>query len=134
MWSLTHGPLDTRDPPAPWDECVAQEQLMDIVPGAASGRSHPSAFTGGHRGPGAASGQTGTLAGGAAGAVSAIDRLVCHMPIRGERHVGVPTAEVWLHRLRLVLTTGRDTPVESDCQGMPPEDAMAQGDGRRSVR
>jgi hypothetical protein len=50
-----------------------------------------------------------------------------------QRHVGVQAAELLLNRLMLLLTTGRDTPVESDFHGIPPDDAMAQGLCLRSV-
>ena len=62
-----------------------------------------------------------------------IQALVCNMPIRLERHVGVQAAELLLNRLMLLLTTGRDTHVESNFHGIPPDDAMAQGYCLRSV-
>jgi len=55
------------------------------------------------------------------------------MPIRLERHVGVQAAELLLNRLVLLLTTGRDTHVESNFHGIPPDDAMVQGYSLRSV-
>jgi hypothetical protein len=45
----------------------------------------------------------------------------------------VQAAELLLNRLMLLLTTGRDTPGESDFHGIPPDDAMAQGSCLRSV-
>jgi hypothetical protein len=133
MRIITHGPLDTLDTAATLGECIDQEHLRHIVPCEASGRSHQHACKGGQRCPVSESVQTGTLERGATVAVSAIDVLVCNMPIRLERHVGVQAAEVLLNRLMLLLTTGRDTHVESDFQGIPPDDAMAQGSCLRSV-
>ena len=133
MRILTHGPLDTLDTAATLGECIDQEHLRHRVPCEASGRRHQPACKGGHRCPVSESVQTGTLERGAPVAVIAIEVLVGNMPIRLERHGGVQAAEVLLHRLRLLLTTGRDTPGESDFHGIPPEDAMAQGSGLRSV-
>jgi hypothetical protein len=115
MRIITHGPLDTLDTAATLGEFIDQEHLRHIVPCEASGRSHQHACKGGQRCP------------------VSIDVLVCNMPIRLERHVGVQAAEVLLNRLMLLLTTGRDTHVESDFQGIPPDDAMAQGSCLRSV-
>jgi len=133
MRIITHGPLDKLDTTAPLGEFVDQEHLMYIVPCQAIGRSHQHAFKGRHRYPVSESIKTGTLEGGTAIAVIAIDVLVCNMPLRLERHVGVQAAELLLNRLMLLLTTGRDTHVESDFHGIPPDDAMAQGSCLRSV-
>ena len=133
MRIITHGALDKLDTAATLGEFIDQEHLMHIVPCEAIGRSHQHAFKGGHRCPVSESVKTGTLERGAAVAVLAIDVLVCNMPIRLERHVGVQAAEVLLNRLMLLLTTGRDTHVESDFHGIPPDDAMAQGSFLRSV-
>ena len=133
MRSITHGPLDKLDTAATLGEFIDQEHLMHIVPCSAIGRRHQHTFTGGHRCPVAESVKTGTLERGATVAVIAIDVLVCNMPIRLERHVGVQAAELLLNRLMLLLTTGRDTHVESDFHGIPPDDAMAQGYCLRSV-
>ena len=126
MRSITHGPLDTLDATATLGAFVDHEPLRHIVTRSAIGRSHQHACTGGHRRPVSESVQTGTLERGAAGAVIAIEVRVCTMPIRLERHVGVQAAAWWLHRLLLLLTTGRDTHGESDCHGTPPDDAMVQ--------
>src|SRR5580765_8472641 len=129
MRIITHGPLDKLDTTATLGEFVDQEHLMHRVPCEAIGRSHQHACKGGHRCPVSESVKTGTLERGAAGAVIAINVCVCTMPIRLERHVGVQAAALLLNRLMLLLTTGRDTYVESDFHGIPPEDAMAQGYG-----
>jgi hypothetical protein len=50
-----------------------------------------------------------------------------------ERHVGGQAAELLRTRLRRLLTTGRDTPGESDLPGMPPAEAMGQGSDLRAV-
>ena len=133
MRSITHGPLATLDTTATLGEFVAPEHLMHLVPGEAIGRRHQDACQGGHRGPVSESVKTGPLERGAAGAVSAIDVLLHHMPIRWERHVGVQAAEWLRNRLMLGRTTGRDTPGESAWHGMPPDAAMVQGYALRSV-
>ena len=130
---ITHGPLDKLDTAATVGEFIDQEHLMHLVPCEASGRSPPHACKGSPRCPVSEAVKTGTLERGATGAVIALEVLVCHMPIRVERHVGGQAAEWLRNRLRLWLTTGRDTPVERDCHGIPPEDAMAQDSGLRSV-
>ena len=133
MRILTHGPLDKRATAATWGEFIAQEPLMPLVPGAAIGGSDQDAGKGGQRGPVSESVKTGTLERGATGAIIALEVLVGNMPSRLERHVGVQAAALLLNRLRLLLTTGRDTHGESDVHGMPPDDAMAQGSCLRSV-
>jgi hypothetical protein len=133
MRIITHGPLDTLDTTATLGEFVDQEHLIHLVPGSAIGRSHQDAFQGGHCCPVSAAVKTGTLERGAAVAVIAIDGLVRNLPIRLERHVGVQAAELLLNRLMLLLTTGRDTHVESDWHGILPADAMVQGSYLRSV-
>src|SRR5262245_50642519 len=82
MWIITHGPLDKLDTTATVGECVDQEHLMDIVPGEAIRRRNQHACKGGHRCPLSESVKIGTLEGGAAVAVIAIDMLVCNMPSR----------------------------------------------------
>jgi hypothetical protein len=133
MRIIAHGPLDTLDATAALGECVAQEHLRHIVPCEAIGRRHQHACKGGHRRPISESVKTGTLARGAAVAVIALEGLVCNLPSRLERHVGMQAAALLLNRLMLLLTTGRDTHVESDFHGIPPDDAMAQGCGLRGV-
>ena len=133
MRIITHGALDTLDTAATLGAFINQEHLMHIVPCEALGRSQQHACKGGHRCPVSESVKTGTLERGATVAVIAIDVLVCNMPIRLERHVGVQAAELLRHRLLLWLTTGRDTHGESDFHGIPPDDAMAQGSCLRSV-
>ena len=133
MRILTHGPRDTLDTTATLGACLDQEQLRHLVPGEAIGRRHQHTCQGGHRGPVSASVQTGTLEGGATIAVIALDGLVCTMPSRVERHGGVQAAAWWRNRLMLWRTPGRDTHVESNVHGIPPDDAMAQGYGLRAV-
>ena len=130
---IASGPLAPRDATAAWGECVAPEPLRPRVPCEAIGRRPQPACQGGHRRRVPASVKTGTLARGAAGAVIALEGRVCHRPRRLARHGGVQAAAVWRHRLRLWRTTGRDTQGESDCHGLPPEAAMAQGGGLRCV-
>jgi hypothetical protein len=103
------------------------------VPCSASGRRKQYACPGGPRCPVSESVKTGTLARGAAVAVIALAGLGRNLPIQWERHGGVQAAELVRTRLRLLLTTGRDTPVESALQGMPPDEAMGQGSDLRSV-
>jgi len=133
MRIITQGPLDTLDTTATLGAFVDQVHLMHIVPCEAIGRSNQHACKSGHRCPVSESVKTGTRERGAAVAVIAIDVLVCNMPIRLERHVGVQAAELLLNRLLLLLTTGRDTYGESDFHEIPPEDAMAQGSCLRCV-
>ena len=129
----THGPLDTRDTTATLGAFIDQEPLLHIVPCEAIGRRNQHTFQGGHRCPVSESVQPGTLQRGATVAVIARDVLGCNRPIRLERHGGVQAAEWWLKRLMLWLPPGRDTPVESNVHGIPPDDALAQGSCRRSV-
>jgi hypothetical protein len=133
MGIITQGPLATLDTAATWGEVIAQEHLRHLVPCEAIGRSHQHACTGGHRCPVSESVKTGTLERGATVTVIAIDGLGCPMPIRLERHGGVQAAALVRNRLRLLLPTGRDTHGESDFHGSPPDAALAQGDGLRSV-
>ena len=127
MRIIPPGPLDNLDATATLGEFVDQEHRRHRVTREAIGRSHPHACKGGHRRPVSASVQTGTLKRGAAVTVIALEGLVCNMPLRLERHGGVPAAELLLNRLLLLLTTGRDAQGESDFHGIPPDDAMAQG-------
>jgi hypothetical protein len=133
MRSLPPGALDTLDTAATWGECIDQEPLRHLGPCAALGRSHQHACKGGHRGPVSESVKPGTLERGATGAVIAIEGLVGNRPIRVERHGGVQAAAWLLNRLRLGLTTGRDPHGESDFHGIPPDGALVQGSGLRSV-
>jgi hypothetical protein len=88
---------------------------------------------GGHGRPSPEAIETGAVEGGPALAVITIDVLFGDRPLGGCRH-GVAEATPWLvKRLRLLRTVRQDTAVESDCHGVPPEEALTQGQCLRCV-
>jgi len=89
------------------------------------GDDHPC--KGGHGRPIPEAIETGTGECGPALAGVARDRLVGDMPIGWRRTVVAEATQVVCKRLLRLLTRRRDTGVERDCHGTPPEDAMAQG-------
>src|SRR6516164_10058996 len=90
-------------------------------------------FKGRHSGPIPEAIETGPVKCRPAITIITIDVLFGDMPI-GVRHNVVPEAtQLLVNRLLLLLTARRDTDVESDFHGIPPDDAMAQGFCLRSV-
>jgi hypothetical protein len=84
---------------------------------------------GGHGCPVPEAIETGAIALGPARALIALDGLVGAIPIGVRRPGGAEAAQWVCNRLLLLLTRGRDTGVQDDCHGIPPEEAMAQGCG-----
>jgi len=124
---LTHGALDTCDPTATLSECIHEEHLMHRVARSTIWGRAQDPCQGGHGGPVPAALETGAIELGPALALIALDVLVGARPSGVRRHVVVEAAQWVCNRLRLVLPRCRDTGVQSDCHGMPPDDARAQG-------
>jgi hypothetical protein len=133
MGIVTHGTLDTLNPTAALGECIDQEHLMHRIAGETIWGGHQDTCKGRHSGPLPEAIEPRPVQCRPAITIITIDVLFGDMPI-GVRHTVVPEATQWLvNRLLLVLTARRDTDVESDFQGIPPDDAMAQGFCLRSV-
>jgi hypothetical protein len=126
MRIITHRPLDQLNPTAVWGECVDSEHLMHVMVGEAIGGGDQHPFHGGQRSPIPEAIQTGTLERGTAVAVITIEGLVGHRPIGGCRTVIASRTALPFNRLVLLLTSRCNPGVESDCHGMPPDDAMEQ--------
>jgi hypothetical protein len=127
MGGITHGTLNTLDPPAALGEFLDQEHLRHIIAGSAIRGGDQETFKGCHGGSIPEAIETGTVEGGPAIAVITIDVLFGDMPLGVRRHGGAEATQ-WLgNRLLLLLTARRDTDVQSDFHGVPPDEALAQG-------
>jgi hypothetical protein len=126
---ITHGTINTLHPTAPLVEFIDQEHLMDIMASQAIGSCEHHACKGRHGHSIAQTVEAGTLEGGAAITVIAVDVLGSDMPVGLRGDIIVETAQLLVNSLLLLLTAGRDTDVESDFHGEPPEHAMGQDRG-----
>jgi hypothetical protein len=133
MRIITHGPFDKCDPTTPLAEFIDQEHLMHIVACSTIWCGDQHTFKSGHGRPIPEAIETGAVELGPTIAVIAIDMLVGDVPIGVRRHIVAEATQLMLNRLLLLLTRRRDTGVQSDFHGIPPDDAMAQGSCLRSV-
>jgi hypothetical protein len=133
MGSIPQGTLDTRDPTPTLGEFLAQEPLGHIVTCETIRGGAQDTFKSGQGRPIPEAIETGAVAFGPALAVVARALLGGDVP-SGVRRPRVVEATQWMcNRLLLLLTRRRDTGGQSDFHGRPPDDALEQDDGLRSV-
>jgi|SRR5215475_2334517 len=133
MRIITHWPLDKLDPTAALGEFVDQEHLMHIIAGQAIWGGDQDAVKGRHGGPIPETIETGTVECGPAIAIIPIDVLIGDMPLGMRGHVIAEATHLLVNRLLLLLTACRNTDVESDFHGVPPDQALAQNQGLPGV-
>ena len=133
MRIITHGPFDTCDPTTPLAECIDQEHLVHIVTRSTIRGGDQDPCKSGQGRPIPEAIETGAIELGHALAVIAIDMLVGNVPLGVRCHRVSEATQLMCNRLLLLLTRRRDTGVESDFHGNPPDEAMAQDSCLRSV-
>jgi hypothetical protein len=124
---LTHRALDTCDAAAPLGAFVDQEHLMHLVACSTLRGRDQHTCTGGHGRPSPEASEPGAVEFGPAITCITIDVLLSDMPLGVRRHVVAEATQVVRNRLLLWRTRRRDTGVQSDFHGVPPDEAMVQG-------
>jgi len=130
---LTQRALDQCDSAAPLGECVDQAHRMHLVARSTIRGRARDTCKGSHGRPTPETIEARAIAFGPALTVITIDGLLSDMPRGVRRPVIAEAAPLVRNRLLLLLTRRRDTGVESDFPGVPPDEAMAQGSCLRCV-
>jgi hypothetical protein len=123
---LTHRPVQELDLTAPLGEFVDEEHLMDIVTCQPVGSGHEHQVKGGQGRAIPQPIQTRPVEFGPTIAVIAVDMFLRKMPVGPRREVLAKADQLLFNGLRLLLSGGRDTDIQSHFHGTPPAGVMAQ--------